>query len=157
MLTCDVFTRDITQVHKHPLATMDPGTSRCKLGPADKPREVRVKLISIKRGIYNPYLRTFRKYEMDNTLGKLADEHCRTSIPIDKEMPTNPFYQYDPPSSYIGGYDEMGFLKERQWKEDPYSKSLAFLSEPHLPPFWARLKRSVPLGEGSIINIPTVR
>lgn len=36
-----------------------------------------ISLAGIKKGIYNPVLPTLRKYDRDDVLGKLTDEHSR--------------------------------------------------------------------------------
>jgi hypothetical protein len=35
-------------------------------------------LATVKEGMFHPSLPTFRRIDMDTTLGRLADEHCRT-------------------------------------------------------------------------------
>lgn len=43
-----------------------------------------VKLAGVKRGIFNPLLPTIKQMQRDSLLGKLPDEHCRTTSTFSK-------------------------------------------------------------------------
>lgn len=50
-------------------------------------KENLVRLTGVKTGIYNPVLPTLRKYDRDDVLGKLSDEHSRhTTFMHNKEQ-----------------------------------------------------------------------
>ena len=43
------------------------------------PSMQRVKLATVKEGLYHPSLPTFRRMDMDTAAHRLPDEHCRTT------------------------------------------------------------------------------
>nr|CAD7407388.1 unnamed protein product [Timema poppensis] len=117
----------------------------------------RVKLAAVKKSLYNPYLPTFRAAEMDSSLGKLHDEHCKTTVPEGvANMPREILYQYHPPQHYVSGFDILPEY-HKSLMESSEMKRLSFLENRHLASKWEEFKRGLPLADKRIVNLPISR
>ncbi|XP_024214425.1 sperm microtubule inner protein 8 isoform X2 [Halyomorpha halys] len=116
----------------------------------------RIKIAQVKKGIYNPNLPSWRTMSMDDTLGKLSDEHVRTSIPVGVDLPKELFYQYNSSSHYIPNYEVLP-LYFMKWEEDKMAETLSFLNNPQLEERWKEFKKYLPMGMHRVEHIPQVK
>ncbi|KAF6202704.1 hypothetical protein GE061_003106 [Apolygus lucorum] len=113
------------------------------------------KLAGAKTTLYNPHLASFKKAYRDTTLGKLSDEHCRTTLPYGvNDLSTEKYFNYDPPSCFIPKFGMMDLQElERSREEEKFDEDV----RKTLEDVYQKTQGAFVMPIGRVIQIPTVK